>query len=336
MEPDVSIVIVNWNTRDLVVRCLAVLPEACHGLRYEVFLVDNASMDGSLEFVTSRFLELRVIKNTLNVGFAAANNQACREAKGRYLLLLNPDTEAQPNSIAEMVAYADGHSNIGAIGPNLLNTDGSDQRSCWRGYPGIGMAIVNSFYLWKIPWGPSSWVSEFHPRELHAPRDVDHVLGACMLIRRLAWDQVGSLDENFFLGSEETDWCYRAKKAGWRVLYYPLPKVIHHGQRSMWQQPGVMLPRMHSGICGFYRKHQRSQIGLAALCTVLWLGALARVALWMVRSMMTVDQGHRQVANNMTRGYVQVMRLLPRELFVSPPMSASNPGVTALPVDKTG
>ena len=334
MQSDVSIIIANWNTSTFLTCCLQSLPSACGSLDYEVWVVDNASADGSPALIRERFSQVKLIANPRNIGFAAANNQACRQTRGRYLLLLNPDTQSTPGSIAGLVAYADTHPEIGALGPRLLNSDGSTQRSCWRGYPGIGMALVNAFYLWKLPWFPLTWVSDYRSEELKSPRTVDHLLGACILIRRSAWEQVGYLDESYFLGSEETDWCYRARHAGWQIVYHPDFRIIHHGQKSTWQQPVVMLPQMYSGVCGFYRKYHRSRIGLSVLCIVLWLGALVRVGLWTMRSMVTVDQGHHQVADNMIRGYVQVMRLLPRELSGRPSIPASIPRVTAPTVDE--
>lgn len=306
---DVSIIIVNWNTRELLTQCLESLPSACGSLNFKIIVVDNASEDGSPEWIRERFPLVTLVANSKNVGFAAANNQAAGEAVGRYLLLLNPDTQAAPNSIKGLVRFADAHPESGAIGPRLLNSNGTDQRSCWRNYPGIGMALLDALYLWKLPWVPLNWVSEYRPSELIAPCRVDHLLGACMLIRRSAWEQIGALDESYWLGVEETDWCYRARHAGWQIIYNPDFRVAHHGQKSLWQQPAQSLPRLYAGYIQFYRKHSGKRWEWA-LRGVLALGAMVRIGLWNVRAMRARAESRSKQARQMASGYWEVFRQL--------------------------
>lgn len=311
--PDLSILIVNWNARDLLGRCLESLPAgATDGIVIEVWVVDNASTDGSAEFVKSNFPEIYFIANRENLGFAAASNQVVAKAKGRYLLLLNPDTEVLPGALHSMVAYADAHAEIGVLGPRLLNHDRSHQRSCWRGYPGLAMALIDALYLWKVPWLPIAQISEYRPDELVEPRDVDHLLGACLLIRRQAWQGVGPLDEGYFLFLEETDWCWRAKRAGWRVVYYPHVAIIHHGQHSTRQQPASSLPHLYRSYCRFYRKHHpERRFGLFPLKTVIALASMLRIGLWTIRTIRSKGKETRQRGCRMAAGYWQVLRELP-------------------------
>jgi GT2 family glycosyltransferase len=327
MRVDLSVIIVNWNTREFLRRCLESLPLACGSVNYEVWVVDNASADGSAECVRQHFQSVNLITNIENVGFAAANNQAAQKANGRYLLLLNPDTEPLPKSIAGLGAYADAHPEIGVIGPRLLNSDGSDQRSCWRGYPGLEMAIVDAFYLWKLSWIPVTWLSEYRPDELRQPHLVDHLLGACILIRRSAWEKVGPLDERYFLGSEETDWCYRARKLGWQIVFHPGYQVVHHGQKSAWQQPSKNLPHLYSGYLRFYCKHHGGGLRLGLLNLILALGAFIRTGLWTVRWLAARSDESRKQAAAMVRGYWRVLAFLPGELCqarVQPDAAGSN------------
>jgi GT2 family glycosyltransferase len=309
---DLSIIIVNWNARDLLSRCLKSLEKGTAGIAAETWVVDNASTDGSTDMVRSAFPELHLTANSKNLGFAAANNQSAMKARGRYLLLLNPDTEVLPGALHSLVAYADAHPEIGVLGPKLLDLDRSHQRSCWRGYPGLAMALSDALYLWKVPWIPIARLSEYHSSELVEPRDVDHLLGACMLIRREAWRDVGYLDEGYFLFLEETDWCLRAKRAGWRVVYYPHAAIIHHGQHSTRQAPASNLLHLYRSYCHFYRRHHPNhRVGLLALKGVIAFASVLRIGLWTVRTWQSRESEAREQGRRMVAGYQQVLRELP-------------------------
>jgi N-acetylglucosaminyl-diphospho-decaprenol L-rhamnosyltransferase len=311
-SPDLSIIIVNWNARNLLVRCLESLLIGTTGLATETWIVDNASTDGSVDLVRSAFPGVYLIANSQNLGFAAANNQAAMKATGRYLLLLNPDTEVPPYALRSLVRYADAHPDVGVLGPRLLNHDRTHQRSCWRGYPGISMALIDALYLWKIPWIPIARLSEYHPHQLGEPRDVDHLLGACLLVRREAWQDVGPLDERYFLFLEETDWCWRAKRAGWRVVYYPHAAIIHYGQHSIRQQPASNLPHLYRGYCRFYRRHSPEyELGLSVLKAVIAFASALRIALWTVRAWRASETAAREQCRRMVAAYQQVLRELP-------------------------
>jgi GT2 family glycosyltransferase len=197
------------------------------------------------------------------------------------------------------------------LGPRLNHADGSFQRSCWRGFPGLGMALADALYLWKIPQLPFARQIEFNPDHLSAPIEVDHLLGACLLIRRVTWEQVGGLDEHFFLFLEETDWCYRAKQAGWRVVYDPLVSLVHLGKHSVNQNPHRNLPQFYRSYIQFYRKHfSLAPFRLGLLKTIIAAAALVRIALWQMRALRQFGPAARQ-ARAMQSGYGRVLRELP-------------------------
>ena len=310
-QPDLSVIIVNWNAAPLLRSCLTSVFESRKNLDVEVWVVDNASTDDSVKLLRTEFPQVKLLVNPENLGFAAANNQAASQSLARYMLLLNPDTEVPPQSLDLLVSYADSHPAVGVMGPRLLNSDGRIQRSCWRGYPDLAMAFSDALYLWKVPILPIAHKSEYQPGELTEVRDVDHLLGACMLIRREAWSAVGPLDADFLLFLEETDWCWRAKQAGWRIVYYPNAGVVHYGQHSVRQNPVRSLPQFYKSYCLFYRKHYpHNRVGLRTLKGIIALAAVVRIGLWTIRTWQASGQEQRNQSRNMRAGYSQVLRVL--------------------------
>jgi len=311
MRCDVSVLIVNWNAGSVLERCLASLPAALGGLSGEVWVVDNASTDGSPSGIKQRFPEVNLLQNTANSGFAAANNQAAGRACGQYFLLLNPDTVLPPGSLEALWRFAEADPTLGVVGPRLIHADGRFQRSCWRGYPGLGMALTDALYLWKIPQLPLARETEIDPAWLTRPIDVDHLLGACLLIRRKTWEQVGGLDEDFFLFLEETDWCFRARRAGWRVVYNPQVSIIHLGEHSVNQNPQRNLPQFYRSYVQFYRKHASlAPPRVAALKSIIGAAAVVRILLWQFRAWRRPGAPARQ-ARAMQSGYGRVLHDLP-------------------------
>jgi N-acetylglucosaminyl-diphospho-decaprenol L-rhamnosyltransferase len=311
MACDVSVLIVNWNAGVVLENCLRSLPAALGLLAFEIWVVDNASSDGSPQRLRQHFPEVKLQANPLNAGFAAANNQAARLAEGRYLLLLNPDTLPPAGSLEALWSFAEANPRVGVLGPRLTHADGSFQRSCWHGFPGLGMAVSDALYLWKFPRLPLARQIELEPAQLRQPIDVDHLLGACLLIRRETWEQVGGLDERFFLFLEETDWCYRAQRAGWRVVYDPLVSVTHLGEHSVNQNPQRNLPQFYRSYIQFYRKHfSLAPVRLGLLKAIIAAAALLRIGLWQLRALRRLGPTRLQ-ARAMQAGYGQVLRELP-------------------------
>lgn len=307
-DPALSILIVNWNARAFLQQCLASLPHA--ELPLDVWVVDNDSSDGSAEMVRAEFPRVNLIASDKNLGFAAGNNLAARRARGRYFLLLNPDTQVPRGTLTELIRFAEEYTEAGAVGPELRNADGSHQRSCWRGEPGLKMALADALYVWQIPFLASVIGAEYRVDELRAARAVDHLLGACMLIRRDAWAQVGALDEGYFLFLEETDWCVRARRAGWKIFYAPQVSVTHFGQESMRREPSRNLPHYYRSYLKFYRAHHHTPFGARILKMIIALGCAIRIALWEVRAWRAQTDHRRMLAREMGQGYRQVLREL--------------------------
>ena len=270
---DLSIVIVNWNVRDLLRNCLqsvvvgsTVESGEFRGLSFglrtiEVIVVDNGSVDHSVEMLNRQFPWVYVVANEENVGFIRASNQGIEASRGRYVLLLNPDTEVLGNALSSMVDYAESHPRVGALGPQLLYPDGSIQSSRRR-FPTLATAFVESTVLQQ--WLPRNRVLDRYyliDQPDDVTQEVDWVVGACMLIRREAIDQVGLLDESVFMYSEELDWCRRAKSAGWRVVHLPMAQVTHHEGKSSEQAVAARHIHFQQAKIHYFRKHHGRPAG---------------------------------------------------------------------------
>jgi len=227
-QNDLSVVIVGDNHRSYLGPCFEALAEAIKEIKAEVWFVDNASSDGSREFVAAHYPWIRLIASQQKQGFAANNNLGMRQARGRYILLLNPDTEVQPAALTTLVLFMDARPAVGACGAQLLFPDGTIQPSCRR-FPGLASFLVRRTPLRRFLWG-----SSVNARHLMADLDhnvaqrVDWLLGACLMVRREVIDTVGLMDEWYFLYVEDIDWCYRMWQRGWQVWYVPSAKIIHH------------------------------------------------------------------------------------------------------------
>lgn len=309
---DLSISIISLNTRDLLAQCLesvisslttdhrtlatddrAASPWGWRsrsipvGLTTEIFVVDNASADGSAAMVRERFPQVHLIENCENVGFARANNQAIRASGGRNILLLNSDTLAQPDALARMVTFMDAHPEAGIIGAYILNTDGSPQY-CFGKFPTLVSEIA-------FAWG----LDAHFPFSLHfAPplgfKDdfvvTDWVVGAALMVRREVFEQVGLLDESYFMYSEEIDLAYRVKQAGWRSFVLRAAHVVHLGQQSSKQMPGRMKAQLFRSKVLYFQKHHGRVTAtllrwifdttILIKCTVYRLTDRARAELW--------------------------------------------------------
>lgn len=306
---DVSIIIVNWNTRELLLRCLDSIPQGLQSSTSEILLVDNASVDGSVEAVRDGYPRVTLLTNQTNAGFAAANNQGALLAQGRYIFFLNPDTIVLHGSIDALVMYADHHPEIGILGPKILNPDGSRQLSCWREYPGVKTALVDALYLWKFPWLRFSQSSVYTDDELNATRAVAHLLGACLFVRRETWEQVGPFDEQFFMFLEETDLCFSAQQEHWAVVYIPDSEIIHYGRQSVIQQPSTNYPHLYRSYCRFWRKHHPEKRGtLVFIKVIIALAGLIRVGLWSFRLLLSKSAEQRKRASSLSKGYWKVFR----------------------------
>ena len=231
---DLSISIVNWNTKDLLRDCLKSIYENTHGIDYEIFVADNASTDGSSEMVEREFPQVKLIKNKENVGFAKANNQIIKESRANFVLLLNPDTVILDNAIGKMVRFMWSHSEVGAVGPKLLNPDGTIQFVCGRSFPTLSAVFFEKSLLSTLfPHNRITGKYYMGYWNHDDTREVDLLSGACMMVRRQTINEVGLMDEQFFMYGEDVDWCYRIKQAGWKIYLLADAQVTHLGGQSV-------------------------------------------------------------------------------------------------------
>jgi len=247
MGPDLSIVIVNWNTADLLCDLLSALLVSIQGTAVEIVVVDNGSTDGSVEMVRTQFPGVHLIDNQDNLGFARANNQGIIESKGRYVLLLNSDTCVAPSALSALVEFMDDRLDVGACSPRLVRRDGKAQPYAYGGDPTLLYLLSRaaSQLLLRRPlhdWGVSSLV------------EVDWVSGACMIVRREAVAQTGLLDESMFMYFEDNDWCLRMRRAGWKVCYNPEIEIVHIGGQSLDKNPKAR-HAYYESLRYFYTKH---------------------------------------------------------------------------------
>ncbi|MHB1456707.1 MAG: glycosyltransferase family 2 protein [Armatimonadota bacterium] len=222
-----SIVIVSWNTKDLLEKCLQSIQNTVPPISHEVVVVDNDSHDGSPDMVETGFPDMKLIRAGGNLGFSAGNNIALRQVTGLYILLLNPDAELMPNAASKMIEFADTHREAAFIGPKLLNSDTTLQKN-GRMFPTLLREVLGLTRLYRLIWGYYDRKMGWGREDFDVTAEVDEISGACILSRKSAVDQVGLLDERFFMYYEETDWCFRMKKAGWKIFYLPKAEVIHH------------------------------------------------------------------------------------------------------------
>ena len=281
--PDVSIIVTNYNTRDLLRACFASMEGRLGRLWLEVILVDNASADGSAEMTREEFPDVRVFVQERNEGFAHANNRGIRASRGRHVLILNSDTEIVDDALERMRDHMDAHPDIGALGARLLNTDGTVQLSC-RSFPSYRTVLFHRYSLMTRLFPRNRYSAEYLMTDTNHDEtmDVDWVSGACMMVRRETMDAVGLLDEGFFMYAEDVDWCYRMKQAGWRVCYLPQAEVRHHIGRSTRNVPYRMTYERHRSMWRFYRKHYSRGIVLVDVAT--FLGIAARCGMVMLQN----------------------------------------------------
>jgi GT2 family glycosyltransferase len=309
MTHDLSIVIVSWNVKDLLRRCLCAAAESLtcakgRDLSAQIIVVDNASTDGSAQMLREEFPHVSLVANEDNVGFTRGNNQGLALSDGRYALLLNPDTEVVDDALGEMIRFMDQQPKVGALGPQLLYPNGRVQSSRRR-FPRFSTALLEGTFL-QHSFPHSGLLKRYYVLDSgdEETQEVDWVVGACLLIRRTTLEEVGPLDERFFMYSEEMDWCYRAKELGWRVVYLPLAKVVHHEGKSSEQVLPVRHVQFQRSKVLFFKKHQGRLRGeilrLYLLATYLWQMVIEGLK-WLV--------GHkRPLRRQRLAAYWQVLR----------------------------
>lgn len=293
---DLSVVIVNYNTRDLLRDCLRSALDRQGPISYEVTVVDNGSTDGSADMVRDEFPQLRLIASAENGGYAYANNLGLRAQKARYYLLLNPDTLLPPLALGSMVAFMDSRPDAGVAGPRLVLADGSLDPACRRGFPTPAV----SFYRF-------TGLSRLFPRSRRFGRynmtyldpdeeaEVDSVVGAFMMVRGEAIEQAGLLDETFFMYGEDLDWAYRIKQVGWKVYYTPSVTVLHYKRAASRHSKRAKF-EFQRAMYIFYKKHYAAETP-RLLHGLIVLGIVLRGGFAMLREIIRPAQPVKAEAN---------------------------------------
>jgi N-acetylglucosaminyl-diphospho-decaprenol L-rhamnosyltransferase len=335
--PDLSIIIVSWNVRELLRGCLASLtvddgrwtietpsPIVYRLSAIEIIVIDNASSDGSAAMVAAEFPQVRLIANADNLGFTGGNNQGIVVAQGRYVFFLNPDTVVIDDALATMVAYMEAHPDVGVIGPQLRYGDGSLQSSRRR-FPTFGSALFESTPLaWHWPdnpWarryrmedrGTGSREQEAGGREqgevaagllAHTGQEVDWLVGAALMTRRTVLDQVGGFDEEYFMYSEELDWCRRVKMAGWRVLHLQSAQIVHYEGKSSEQVVAARHIRFQTSKVRYFRKFH----GRLAACALRAFLLAAFAVEWSLEAVKWLLGSKRPLRRERMVAYAQLL-----------------------------
>lgn len=245
---DISIIIVNYNVKHFILKCLKTIYSTIDPLlKFEVIVIDNASTDGSIEAIQKGFPDCKLIPNSDNVGFSEANNQGIRVSNGDYIMLLNPDTELKNSSFSKMIKYLENNPNISILAPKLLNTDGSLQISCWK-FPDVKNIILESLFMHTF-----FKLNRYSMTNFNSVFEVDFAIGACLMFRKELIDQIGLLDPDLFW-MEDVDFCYRAKSIG-KIIYYPESIVIHHSGKSLKKNYNIAISNQIISKLKYLKKH---------------------------------------------------------------------------------
>jgi N-acetylglucosaminyl-diphospho-decaprenol L-rhamnosyltransferase len=303
MMIDLSIIIVSWNVAGLLKACLNSIFAAPASLQIEIIVVDSASSDASVSMMRDLYPQAKLLAQSENVGFPRGNNIGLKAASGRHVLLLNPDTEIIGDALATMVNYLDEHADVGIVGPNTLNSDGTTQSSKRR-FPTLIVGFFES--TWLQNYAPKTLMDRYYAADVADGEisDVDWVQGSALMARREVYEQIGGLDEGFFMFSEELDWCKRAKKAGWRVVYIGTAQITHHGGRSTAQIAAQKHIYFHQSKLRYFRKYH-GWLAAQALRIFLLLNYVWQIGLESVKGLF----GHKRALRfERIRGYWQVLR----------------------------
>ncbi|KPQ15424.1 MAG: family 2 glycosyltransferase [Rhodobacteraceae bacterium HLUCCO18] len=299
---ELSVVIVNWNTIDLLRDCLRSVLAGLGGLEAEILVVDNASADGSPDMVREEFPTVRLIETGRNLGFAGGNNVALRIARGRHIMLLNTDTLVHGDVLPEAVAWLDSHPSVGVMGPRVLNADGSIQPSS-SAFPSLRHLAMQTLGLTRVArldgYRMTGW-------DRATERRVDVISGAAMFVRRAAMEEVGLLDEAFFFYGEETDWCHRFARAGWELVFAPIPEITHYGKGTASKLDHRRDVLMTEGTTRLHRKHGGLAAAIACF-TILAAHNASRAVLWSAVSLLG-----RPGARARARHFLAVVADLPK------------------------
>lgn len=279
---DLSIIIVSYNTKDLLRNTIKSVIDTVERISYEIIVVDNNSQDGSISMVKEEFPQVILIESGENLGFPKGNNLGIKRAKGRYILLLNSDTVVLHNTLDSCVEYMESNNHIGALGCKILLSSGKLDHACKRGFP---TPEASFYYLLKLDkLFPK--VKKFGEYRLSCigeddESEVDSLTGAFMMVSRKAIEKAGLLDESFFMYGEDLDWCYRIKEKGYKVFYYPKVSIIHYKGASSRKKRWKTLYEFHRAMIIFYNKHYRDKYN-SLISLIVYIGIFLRLILALV------------------------------------------------------
>jgi GT2 family glycosyltransferase len=292
-RPQISVVIVSFNTAQMTLRCLESVRADLGGINAEVIVVDNGSTDGSAEAITAGAPWAKLIVSPRNLGFGGGNNLGLAQAKGENLLLINTDAFPQSGAILALMRYLNEHPKTAVVGPRLLNADGSMQQSCFRFPTPLRSWMENLWISAAMKRHPS--IDDYRFWAHDAERSVDFVIGACILVRRSAYEQVGGFDERFFMYAEESDWMYRMHRAGWEINFTPTAVVTHLGGASgAGDKPKIN--RVFFESLDYYELKHHGFAGLLSLRMAMTIGCAIRAGLW--TGVMAVSSKRRELARS--------------------------------------
>lgn len=264
---DLSIIIVNYRTYDLTKQAIESIINKKYPFNYEIYVVDNASNDGSIERLQKDFLKesdeglIKFIANTKNKGFAFANNQAIKQISAKYILLLNSDTIVIDDCLQKCINFMEADNSIGALGCRVLLPDGTLDKACRRSFPDVDVSFYRMTGLSRL-FPRSKRFGKYNLTYLdeNMTYEVDSLIGAFMLVRSDAIREVGLLDESFFMYGEDIDWCYRVKSSGWKIVYYGDAKIVHYkGSINNKKQNPELIYEFYRAMDIFYKKHYKNK-----------------------------------------------------------------------------
>lgn len=281
---EISVIIVNWNTKKLLLDCVDSLYKTTHQSKIEIIVIDNASTDNSVSALRSSFPQVHVVANPSNLGFAKANNIGIMKAKGRFICLINSDVKVLDGALDQMSRYMDAHHEVGAVGPLTYRGNMIIQKNC-RKFPTLRNLFCEEFFLNRIFPG----ISFFQGRDMiqydyQSIMEIEALAGCFLMVRRDIVDQVGVLDERFFFYSEDVDWCKRIHNAGWKLIHYPKAQIIHYGRGSSSNAPIKFQLQLLKANWQYWRKH-KSLLECFLFRLIKFTGTATRAMAWRMISL---------------------------------------------------
>lgn len=285
---DLSVIIVSYNTCQLTIQTLDSIYKNKVNFSLETFVVDNNSNDGSVNKIKKLFPHVILLPEKNNLGFAKANNKAIRKAKGKYILLLNSDTVVIEECLEKCLNYMDKNKDIGALGCKVVLPDGSLDKACKRSFPTPENSFYHAIGLAKL-FPKSKKFGSYNLTYLDEDQihEVDCLVGAFMMVRREVIEQVGLLDEKYFMYGEDIDWCYRIKKAGWKIVYYPEAKIIHYKGSSSKKKKWKTIYEFHRAMFLFFNDHYRDKYNII-IKGLVYTGIVIKFILTLIKNILLV------------------------------------------------